>query len=288
MTAQIPESGSLLIVGMDSLVGSCLGVEASRLGIPWTGTSRRTGSRWRLDLSESHLKWQIPESSKSVAILCAAVTGIEACESDPQGTASINTTATIALADKLADEGAALVFISSSRVFPSWLDNPSETTPPAPNTEYGRQKLAVEKHLLRRHPTAKIIRLTKIISSDLPLFKNWIHFLTAKQPIHPFQDLFLSPIALNSTSRAILDIARGTASGIFHISASDAISYHQAALHIARRRGLDSALVETANAPQPNTRSSAILSCNRTIEVTGFRPLSAIENLDEALQQETP
>ena len=148
MTAQIPESASLLIVGMDSLVGSCLGVEASRLGIPWTGTSRRTGSRWRLDLSESHLKWQIPESSKSVAILCAAVTGIEECESDPQGTASINTTATIALADKLADEGAALVFISSSRVFPSWLDNPSETTPPAPNTEYGRQKLAVEKHLL--------------------------------------------------------------------------------------------------------------------------------------------
>jgi len=288
MNAQISDSTPLLIVGMDGLVGSSLGLEATRLGIPWNGTSRRHGAPCHLDLAEPHAKWQIPTSFKSIAILCAAVTGMEACESDPQGAALINTTATIALADKLADEGAALVFISSSRVFPSWLDSPSETTPPAPSTEYGRQKLAVENHLLRRHPTAKIIRLTKIISSDLPLFKNWIDFLNANQPIHPFQDLFLSPIALNSTSRAILDIARGNASGIFHISASDAISYHQAAMHIAHRRGLDSAFVETANAPQPNTRSSAILSCNRTIEVTGFRPLSAIENLDEALQQETP
>jgi len=288
MNAQISDSDPLLIVGMDGLVGSSLALEATRLGIPWNGTSRRHGAPCQLDLAEPHAKWQIPTSSKSVAILCAAVTGMEACESDPQGTALINTTATIALADKLADQGASLVFISTSRVFPPWFENPSEITPPAPNTEYGRQKLAVENHLLAKYPTAKIIRPAKIISPHLPLFKNWLHLLTANQPIHPFQDLFLSPVAPNFVTRTILDIALGTASGIFHISASDAISYHQAGLHFASRRGLDCNLVDMSNAPHPNTPGSAILSCTRTIEFTGFRPLSASENLDAALLQEIP
>jgi dTDP-4-dehydrorhamnose reductase len=278
---------SLLLVGLDSMIGSALAREAQSLGIPFSGTSRRAGAQWPLDLAAPPESWTLPENI-STAILCAAETNIGACEANPAATRDINTRAVIALADRLAAQGNSITFLSTSRVFPPWMENPAESTIPAPNTEYGRQKLEVENHLRIKYPTAKIIRPAKIISPHLTLFKNWLHLLTANQPIHTFQDLFFSPIALNFVTRTILDIALGTASGVFHISASDAISYHQAGLHFASRRGLDCNLVEMSNAPHPNTPGSAILSCTRTIEFTGFRPLSASENLDAALLQEIP
>ena len=131
---------SLLLVGLDSMIGSALAREAQSLGIPFSGPSRRAGAQWPLDLAAPPESWTLPENI-STAILCAAETNIGSCEANPAATRDINTRAVIALADRLADQGATLAFISSSRVFPPWMENPAESTIPAPNTEYGRQKL---------------------------------------------------------------------------------------------------------------------------------------------------
>jgi dTDP-4-dehydrorhamnose reductase len=272
---------SLLLVGLDSMIGSALAREAQSLGIPFSGTSRRAGAQWPLDLAAPPESWTLPENI-STAILCAAETNIGSCEANPAATRDINTRAVIALADRLADQGATLAFISSSRVFPPWMENPAESTIPAPNTEYGRQKLEVENHLRIKHPSAKIIRPSKVISPALPLFQIWLDSLAKNQPIRPFQDLFLSPIALELTARAILKIAFCSSPGVFHLAASDSISYFEAAMTIARRHGLDPALVTPILAPQPNRPGSAILSCQRTIKNTDFLPSSAMENLHAA------
>lgn len=279
--SDFPSHSSLLVIGQDSMIGSALAREAQSLGIPFSGTSRRAGAQWPLDLAAPPESWTLPENI-STAILCAAETNIGSCEANSAATRDINTRAVIALADRLADQGATLAFISSSRVFPPWMENPAESTIPAPNTEYGRQKLEVENHLRIKHPSAKIIRPSKVISPVLPLFQIWLDSLAKNQPIRPFQDLFLSPIALELTARAILQIAFCSSPGVFHLAASDSISYFEAAMTIARRHGLDAALVTPILAPQPNTPGSAILSCQRTIQNTDFRPSSAMENLHAA------
>jgi dTDP-4-dehydrorhamnose reductase len=100
--------------------------------------------------------------------------------------------------------------------------------------------------------------------------------------VNAFSDLFLSPIALNSTAQAILQIALGPTPGIFHLSASDAISFFELAQFMAQRLGCDSTLVHPSSSPQPNTAGSAILACPRTTKTTPFRPITAMENLNAA------
>jgi dTDP-4-dehydrorhamnose reductase len=272
---------SLLLVGLDSMIGSALAREAQSLGIPFSGTSRRAGAQWPLDLAAPPESWTLPENI-STAILCAAETNIGACEANPAATRDINTRAVIALADRLAAQGNSITFLSTSRVFPPWIENPPESTIPAPNTEYGRQKLAVEEYLLRNHPTAKIIRLSKVISPSLPLMELWSRSLDRRESLNAFQDFFLSPIALNSAAQAILQIALGLTPGIFHLSASDAISYFEMAQFMAQRQDCDSSVVHPASAPQPNTPASTILACPRTMKSTPFRPITAMENLNAA------
>jgi len=272
---------SLLVIGLDSMIGSALAREAALRGISFQGTSRRQDARWQLDLSTHPESWQLPEIS-SAAILCAAATSLAKCEADPQETHKINTEATLILADRLAAQGNSITFLSTSRVFPPWIENPPESTIPAPNTEYGRQKLAVEEYLLRNHPTAKIIRLSKVISPSLPLMELWSRSLDRRESLNAFQDFFLSPIALNSAAQAILQIALGLTPGIFHLSASDAISYLEVAQFMAQRQDCDSSVVHPASAPQPNTPASTILACPRTMKSTSFRPSTAMENLHTA------
>ncbi len=277
----VPSSSSLLVIGQDSLIGSAIARESESLGVPFFGTSRRAGARWHVDLAASPESWKLPDIS-SAAILCAATTSLKICEADPQGTHKINTKATIILADRLAAQGSGITFLSTSRVFPPWIENPSESTPPEPVTEYGRQKLAVEEYLLRNHPTAKIIRLSKVISPSLPLLGVWSRSLDHRETVDAFFDLFLSPIALGSTAQAILQIALGPRPGIFHISASDAISYFDVARFLASLVDADPSLVQPSPSPQPNTPGSSILSCARTMETSSFRPSTSLENLRSA------
>jgi dTDP-4-dehydrorhamnose reductase len=279
-------SPSLLIVGGESMIGGALAREAKHLNTPFQVTSRRRDARWPLDLSKHPESWQLPDTS--AAILCAATTSLAKCEAAPQETRKINTEATITLAENLAEQGKSIIFLSTSRVFPPWLENPCESTAPEPVTEYGRQKLAVEEYLLRNHPAAKIIRLSKVISPSLPLLEFWSRSLDRREPVKAFQDFFLSPIALKSSAKAILQISLGPTPGIFHLSASDAISYFEVAQFIARRQDCETSVVQPASSPQSNTPGSTILACPRTIKTTPFRPITAMENLHAAFARSTP
>jgi dTDP-4-dehydrorhamnose reductase len=275
----------IFIVGGDSMLGSALAAAASARGFPFKCSSRRPGADWSIDLASDPFEWKIPRTS-SHAVICAATTGLQECENDPRGTAAINVKATISLAGLLAERGMQIVFLSSSRVFPPHFEYPSEATPPEPVTEYGRQKLAVEKHLLSHLPSAKIIRLAKVVSPSLPLLGIWSRSLDRRETVNAFSDLFLSPVSLPEAANAILKIAVSFPSpGIFHISATDAISYRDLARSLAVRLNANPDLVVGTSSPAPNTPGSSILSCRQTSKSTGLQFHTATENLDTALQE---
>lgn len=284
---RVSASSSLLVIGLDSMIGSALAFAAEARGISCSGTSRRSGALWHLDLEAPAESWRLPKNT-TTAILCAAKTNVDFCERHPTATRKTNTLATIELADRLAAHGTSPIFLSTSRVFPPWFELPAESTPPEPVTEYGRQKLAVEEHLLRHHPNAKIIRLAKIVSPHLPLFASWQKALAAGETVEAYSDLFLSPVHLPFATEAILQIALGPTPGIFHISASDAVSYFDVARFLAGLKGAEPSLVKPTHSPQPNTPGSAILSCRRTMENTTFRPSTSMQNLHAAFARATP
>jgi dTDP-4-dehydrorhamnose reductase len=275
------------VIGQDSLIGREL-ISISKVnGLNVLGTSRRAGAKWIVDFCQASANWNIPQDL-DLAIICASRTKIAECESFPSQTGLVNVSSTLKLVDLLGDRGVGIVFLSSSLVFSPRVNKPSESTAPEPVNEYGRQKLAVEEHLLRCHPTAKIIRLAKIVHPALPLFSSWRLALANGTSIQAYSDLFLSSVSLRAAAEAILQIALCSNSGIFHISASDALSYYDVARFLADLEGVDPSLVQPSPSPQPNTPDSTILSCSRTMETISFRPSTSLENLSSAFARATP
>jgi dTDP-4-dehydrorhamnose reductase len=275
----------LLIVGSTGLIGRALCQEAGRAGRVCIGTSPEPGAPCYLELKNPPESWRIPAGIDQ-AILCAAITELAACEADPAGTRAVNVVATLALADLIAARGGTLAFLSSTQVFPPEANAPGEDSPPAPATEYGRQKFAVEQDLLERWPGTKIIRLTKVVSPTIPLFADWAQALVAGRSIRAYRDLYFSPLALPVAAAAILRIAAASAGGVFHLGAADSISYFEAARWIAARLGASPTLVRAEGAPRPNTPDSCRLACVRTQQTTGFRPAPVVLNLAAAFADE--
>ena len=271
----------ILVVGGTGLIGQALLREAARRGLPCRGTSPEPDAPCPLDLRQPADQWRLPDRVEQ-AILGVSVGGLAACEADPAGTRVIHVDAVATLADRLAARGAHITFLSSTQVFPPEARAPDESTSPAPVTEYGRQKLAVEQHLQQHIPDARIIRLTKVVSPRVPLFAGWAQSLSAGPAIRAYADLFFSPLAVSAAAAAILQIARAPEGGLYHLGAADSISYLDAARWLAVRLGADPGRIRADSAPVPNTPGSARLGIARTRTAIGFDPLPALRNLELA------
>src|SRR4030095_15575191 len=86
------KSGRALVVGGDSLVGSELQVHCRKLGLAVDASSRRPGQAtgtFFLDLGDPDFT-PLQRANYDVAFVCAAVTSMQACQSDPAGVRRIH------------------------------------------------------------------------------------------------------------------------------------------------------------------------------------------------------
>ncbi len=196
-----------------------------------------------LDLTQPPETWPELPSCRAV-VLCAAITSLEQCRANPAGTRLVNVTRTLALLERLAQQGAFVVFISSNLVFDGSKPARQPEEPVCPRTEYGRQKAEAEAALLRLRDQAAIVRLTKVMHPDMPLMRGWIQSLRAGKPISPFQDLVCSPITLDATVGVLTEVATQQRAGLWQLSASADITYAGIAQCLAKSGGFDAALVQ--------------------------------------------
>src|SRR5690606_13067764 len=118
-------------------------------------------TRRELDLASDVSKWEPPACD--VAFLCAGVSSMERCRTEPERARRVNVAGTIAVAQRLLDRGAHLVYLSSNQVFDGSKPKRRGDEPTCPRSEYGRQKAHVEQALSGQR--ACIVRLTKVLGS---------------------------------------------------------------------------------------------------------------------------
>lgn len=283
-----------LVVGADSLIGAGLVELLREVGMHVTGTTRRPASvdarsSLFLDLAGESAK-TFRSSGYSVAFLCAAITGIAACEDEPMRTEQINVLNTVALAKRLVAEGTRIVFLSSNTVFDGTAAWPDEDAPYSPACEYGRQKVSVERQLLCLSTPAvpvAIVRLSKVLTPGAGMVAEFLRHLVARESCSAFDDLSMAPISLGYTSEALLAVARSGLSGIFHLSGEKEMSYANCARRLALHLGADPVLVRPGPAAASPARvlfrpAHPGLGMQRTRELLGIGPESTA-NLMEAL-----
>lgn len=205
-------------------------------------------SHKELDLSRDG--WELPDCDTTY--ICAAETSILKCEQFPKETYKVNVEGTIRLAERMRK----VVWLSSDRVFDGSVPNRKLGDEVCPTTEYGRQKAETEKVLLGMGCT--VIRLSKVIGWDMPLFEGWVKDLRQGKVIHPYSNMSMSPMSVQFVVNFIVKTR-----GFNQISALEDLSYSRIAYHIANYIGVDMSLVQPIEAEH---------SCLYTTLESGSRP----------------
>lgn len=237
-----------LLVGGDSEIGAATHQFLKSRGIASAATTRRrehlAADRPFLDLALPLDTWKAPVGTTAACIF-AAVARITACDADPRGSSYINVTQTVALTDRLLAREIPVLYLSTNQVFNGTVANVAADAAPNPVTEYGRQKAAAEAAFRARMKTgpATILRLSKVVSPDMPLIHAWIDALTAGKPIRCFRDMTMAPAETAMVSAAIAALLKDSARGLFQLTGPRDLSYVDIGRYLAKQLGADPALV---------------------------------------------
>ncbi|HXZ03145.1 MAG TPA: NAD(P)-dependent oxidoreductase [Stellaceae bacterium] len=278
---------TVIIVGGDSTIGSAFARTLRQRGEVVVTTSRRLNDgvgSLPLDLGDSDVA-AIPLPDGEVAFFCACVNGFSGCRSNPGYARRVNVDGTAMLARRLASRGTRVVLLSSTAVLDFRAPDQPSTAPANPRTLYGQLKAEAEEIFLSLGRFGSVLRLTKVLTAEMPLFAGWISALGRGEAVTAFSDLHFSPITLDDAMSALFGVRDDSSGGIYQFSGAYDISYADAAGHLAGRMGIGAARVNSELAAHHGIRAEEIprftsLDSSRLQAITGRAPPDPFAVLD--------
>jgi dTDP-4-dehydrorhamnose reductase len=245
---------SFLLVGGDSEIATATAAHLRRQGAGVIATTRRrervAEDRPFLDLAHGLDDWR-PPPDIAAACIFAAIARIPDCARDPAGSAFVNVSQTVALAECLLAQGIPVLFLSTDKVFDGGRPSMPADAPLCPASEYGRQKAAAEtalQALRRTGAPVTVLRFAKIVSPGMPLLRDWKAALAAGRPVAAFADLVTAPTPVAMAAAAVAALLTARRGGVFQLSGPRDVTYAEIALRLADRVGAPPALVQPRSA----------------------------------------
>ncbi len=235
------ESGLVrfLIFGATGLLGPYLSDAAEAFGTV-VRCGKNQGDVHCDATNPSEVAALVSHVSPEVIINCAALTDVDACESDASKADRMNRKIVAAIVDS-APTDAVVVQISTDQVYPG-TNAPFEESCIDPINEYGRSKLAGEREALR-HPGALVLRVNFFGPSRTPgrmSLSDWmIKNLVSGAPITLFEDSEFSPLHLESVARFTIDAVTHGLRGVYNLGSRQGASKAEFGQALARHLSLD-------------------------------------------------
>ena len=264
-----------LVIGGDGLVGSSLVQFLKNANESVISTTKNKSLVFPdciyLDLKDDLNNWNL-NHSVDVVVFCSGITKVDYCESDKSTSRIVNVVSVFRLATILADKGARIIFLSSNAVFDGSKEFPSHEDVVSPITEYGRQKVEVEKHLIEKYPSlVTILRLTKVLGSRNSLFDEWSTALKRGDSIHPFSDMYIAPIPVSFVISVIRLLVDRRVSGILHLSGDKDFSYADIAFMASNWFGVKKEQVRPIHAGESNLHESVIRTSKTALDISRLK-----------------
>lgn len=142
--------------------------------------------------------------------------------------------------------GTHLVHVSSDAVFSGAAISYDESARPDPVMPYGAAKAAAETAVMSVLPAATIARISLITGDGRSPHERLVHELVAGSRTGVlFTDDIRCPVHVTDLALALLELAAIRPAGVHHLAGSDPVSRYELGCLIARRDGLDPALLRT-------------------------------------------
>ncbi len=227
--------------------------------------------------------------SPDVVINTAAMTNVDACESEKDKCWEINVTAVQLLVDACKKNNTHLIHLSTDFVFDGEDGPYEEDAIPNPLSYYGTSKLAAEKLIqdsgLEKWAIARTIIVygvgEQMSRSNIVLWAK--SALEKGNPLTIVDDQFRSPTFADDLATGCLLIAEKEAQGIYHLSGKNIMSIIELVRSVAKFYNLDDSKVtaiKTASLNQTAKRppyTGFIL--DKAVNTLGYNPHSFEEGL---------
>lgn len=192
-----------------------------------------------------------------IIIHTAAMTQIDECEQNKELCAKVNIEGTQNLLDIAEKIEAHFIFLSTDFVFDGLNGPYDEKDIPNPISYYGHTKLIGEHLVQMRHIPWTIVRTVLVYGYHSGMRRNnivsWVvRSLKNQETIQVVHDQFRTPTFVGDLARAIMAIAHGQKTGIYHISGSQMCSVLEFAYTIADVWGLSKTFIEPISSDQLN------------------------------------
>ncbi|HEX3976159.1 MAG TPA: dTDP-4-dehydrorhamnose reductase [Solirubrobacteraceae bacterium] len=250
------------------------------------GPDARTYAHAELDITDSEaLDRAFAEVQPDVVFNCAAFHNVDVCEREPTRSWEVNVEAVRALAAR----SPLLVHVSTNYVFDGRRDEPyDETDLPAPRSVYALTKLAGEYAALGYAQRALVVRtgglygLNGSESKGGNFVQRMIKRARDQGALKVVSDQCLQPTFTADLAAAMVEAVGAGATGIVHLTAGGACSWHEFTGAIMQRAGIDVAVEPTATviAAGGVDRPLNGVMARRRADALGLTPLRA---WDEAL-----
>ena len=211
---------------------------------------------------------------------------MQLCEDNPNTSYLTNYIGISKLLDFFEKKKIRSIFISSSQVYDGNKQFPKEDEIVNPKNIYGFHKSLIEKKIINEKLNSVILRVSKIIcKEDAGTFKIWKDKLIQGVVIHAATNIKLSPVTTLDLSQIIYLFLKRQLLGIWNISASNEISYYQAAQMLAQNIGQDKNFVVPQEVNQVHVPKIFIhnFACLNTEKITRIINLK-IKTSEEVFQ----
>jgi len=232
-----------------------------------------------LDISDgSAVEAAMRATRPEVVLNCAAFTKVDACETETELAAAVNTRGPQYLAEALARHGGHLIHISTDYVFDGHKPLPgayTEEDTPAPLSQYGKTKLAGEEAIRTRLPNAAIVRTAWVYGLHGQNFlKKILHLVVKVQPprLKIVHDQYGSPTWSWRLARQLDRLIEVRATGLYHATAEGFCTWYELARYFLECMGLAYPLepCTTAEFPTPAPRPANSILENRRLQAAGL------------------
>jgi dTDP-4-dehydrorhamnose reductase len=237
----------LLVTGAAGMLGHRVVADARARGWDVVGIDLPDG-----DLTDPLAAQDVADEHAPDAIVhCAAFTDVDGAEEHEARALAVNADASANIAAAAAMLGARIIAVSTDYVFDGTLtDRPYvESDPTAPIGAYGRTKLAGEQAIAGHNPNYAIARTAWLFGLGGRNFPDtMLNAAQSRDEVAVVTDQTGSPTWAGHLSPALLDLAAGTATGIFHTAGGGQCSWHELTVELYRAAGLTTKVNETTAA----------------------------------------
>jgi dTDP-4-dehydrorhamnose reductase len=216
----------------------------------------------------------IAKTQPDLVFHCAAMTDVDACQTDPDRAQALNAGTAENLAVTLPKDGR-LVYISTDQVYPD-TPGPHRESETQPVNVYGATKLEGEHAVLRRS-NSLVLRVNFFGASQTSgrsSLSDWlIANLSARKPITLFTDSLFSPLHLETLTQTIVEAALERLTGVFNLGCRDGVSKCEFGLAVAAHLGLPSDAATPGKSLMVATRAKDLRMEVSRIEKALRRPM---------------